>query len=222
MKPCTEKLLPTVHVIDDDAGMRKSLHMLLKMANISTEVYESGDAFFEEVDGSQPGCIVLDLRMPGMSGIEVLQKLGDRHIEMPAIVISGHADVPTAVRSMKLGAVELLEKPFEPRVLLAAVERSLHQALALYERRREQLATRDRLSSLTRRELDLLKLVVGGSSNKQIAIEMGISVKTVANHRANLMAKTKAINAADLARVSVMAGIVPAKAVAKAVPQLIQ
>lgn len=197
-----------VHVIDDDPGVRKSLQLLMESASVAVQVYESGEEFLDAVDPEQPGCIVLDLRMPGMSGIEVLQRLRATHNEIPAIIISGHADVPTAIRSMKLRAIDLLQKPFEPRALLDAVQAAIKSSIEGQPRRTEQESIRQRLATLTPRELDLLKLVVTGMPNKRIATHLHISIKTVANHRANLMVKTQALNAADLARMSTVAGIV--------------
>jgi two-component system, LuxR family, response regulator FixJ len=199
----------TVHIVDDDAGVRKSLRLLMESASLAVRVYESGEEFLDAVDLNQPGCMVLDLRMPGMSGIEVLQKLRDANNEIPAIVISGHADVPTTIRSMKLGAIDLLEKPFEPRALLDAVHGAIRNSIEQQRHRAEQDGIRKRLSKLTPRELVLLKLVVAGMPNKLIAAELGISIKTVANHRASLMKKTQALNAADLSRLSTIAGIRP-------------
>jgi two-component system response regulator FixJ len=197
-----------VHVIDDDLGVRKSLQLVMESASLAVKVYESGEEFLDGVDPERPGCIVLDLRMPEMSGIEVLQRLRASQNEIPAIIISGHADVPAAIRSMKLGAIDLLQKPFEPRSLLDAVQGAIKNSIEGQPRRIEQANIRHRLATLTPRELDLLKLVVAGMPSKRIAADLNISIKTVANHRANLMAKTQALNAADLARMSTMAGIV--------------
>jgi two-component system response regulator FixJ len=199
----------TVHIVDDDPGVRKSLQLVMESASLAARVYESGEAFLDAVDPREPGCIVLDLRMPGLSGIEVLQKLRSQNIRIPAIVISGHADVPTAIRSMKLGAIDLLQKPFEPRTLLEAVEGAVRTSVELHRLGAEQEGMSKRLANLTPRELTLLKLVVAGMPNKLIAAELKISVKTVANHRTSLMKKTQALNAADLSRLSTLAGIRP-------------
>lgn len=196
-----------VHVIDDDAGVRRSLQMLLESASLPVRVYESAEEFLDEVGLEQPGCIVLDLRMRGMGGLDLLQRLQSSRNDMPVIIISGHADVSAAVQGMKLGAIDLLQKPFEPSTLLETVKRAIGNSLELHIRRATEESVRRRLSELTPREVDLLRLVVAGRSNKQIAHDLKISIKTVANHRANLMAKTGAINAADLTRMSVMAGI---------------
>jgi two-component system, LuxR family, response regulator FixJ len=200
-----------VHIIDDDAGIRKSLQMLMESASLAVRVYESGQDFLDAVDPEQPGCIVLDLRMPGMGGIEVLQRLRAAHNEVPAIIISGHADVPTAIHSMKLAATDLLQKPFEPQTLLKAVHSAIEKSIEMLQRSDEQGLARQRLENLTPREHDLLKRVVAGMPNKRIAADLNISIKTVANHRANLMAKTQALNAADLAHMSTVAGSIPDK-----------
>jgi two-component system response regulator FixJ len=197
---------PGVHVIDDDPGIRKSLRMVMEAAALPVRVYESAEQFLVEVDLQSPGCIVLDLRMPDLGGIELLQRLWPARNDMVVIIISGHVDVPAAVSGMKLGAVDLLQKPFEPRRLLSLVKTSIETSIALHRRRTEEEAARRRFGALTPRELALLKLVVAGRSNKQIACDLHISVKTVANHRASLMSKTQATNAADLARLSMIAG----------------
>jgi len=181
-----------VHVIDDDPGIRKSLRLVMESASLEVRVYESGEEFLDAIDPRQPGCMVLDLRMPGIGGIEVLQRLRAAQIEIPAIVISGHADVPAAIRSMKLGAIDLLQKPFEPQALLDTVHSAIKASVDLRARRSEQESIRRRLAKLTPRELVLLKLIVAGMPNKRIAADLNISIKTVGNHRASLMAKTEA------------------------------
>jgi two-component system response regulator FixJ len=198
---------PVVHVIDDDPGMRKSIAMLMESASLVTKVYSSAEEFLIEVDLCQSGCIVLDLRMPGMGGTAMLQWMADKPREMPVIVISGHVDVPAAVRSMKLGAVDVLRKPFEPAELLEAVRRAMQESVALHERNGQDGEIRNRFATLSPRELQLLKMIVNGKPNKVIAQELSISVKTVANHRASLMAKTQAANGPDLVRMSSIAGI---------------
>jgi two-component system response regulator FixJ len=191
-----------VHIVDDDPGMRNSLMMLAESASLSARVYESAEKFLAEMTSGpdQPGCIVLDLRMPGMSGIELLQGLRTSMNDMPVILISAHADVPDAIRGMKLGAVDLLQKPVEPAVLLETIHRSLKLSEYLHRQRARADSVNRRFAHLTARELELLELIVDGHSNKQIAAHMHISIKTVANHRASLMTKSGAANAADLAR----------------------
>jgi two-component system response regulator FixJ len=199
---------PTVHVVDDDPGMRNSLQQLLDSASLPARTYPSAREFLDEADMRSSGCLVLDLRMPGMGGMELLQRMESDGNDMPVIIISGHVDVKTTVRSMKLGAVDVLQKPVEPDVLVIAIRRAIQQSADMQHRRAQTDVIRRRLQSLTQRELDLLKLMVAGKSNKQMAADLGISIKTVANHRASLMAKTQALNAADLARMSTTAGIV--------------
>jgi two-component system, LuxR family, response regulator FixJ len=189
-----------VHIIDDDAGMRKSLLMLIESASLQARAYELAEEFLGEVDHDQPGCVIADLRMPGMGGLELLQRLRAEMFDIPVILISGHADVATTVRGMKLGAVDMLQKPLEPSVLIEAVRHGIEASRAMHQRRSSDQSIRQRFQGLTPREMELVKLIVSGQSNKQIAIEMGISIKTVANHRASLMTKTGASNAADLAR----------------------
>jgi FixJ family two-component response regulator len=196
--------IPTVHLVDDDIGVRNSLQFLLQSALLHVQEYESGERFLEEIDPLQPGCMVLDLRMPTMSGMAVLQKLRESKNDIPVIVISGHADVSSAISVMKLGAIDLLQKPFDPLTLLDTVRRALAKSLKMHTSRVEHQILLKRMANLTPRETELLKLVVSGRSNKQIAIDMGIAFKTVVNHRANLMTKTQASNAADLARISTM------------------
>ena len=189
-----------VYIVDDDPGMRRSLLMLTQSAGLQVEAFESAELLLAGLRPEHPGCVVLDLRMPGMGGIELLQTLRAELNDIPVILISGHADVPDTVRGMKLGAVDLLQKPVEPSVLLDCICKSLEVSQALHQGRRETQLIRQRFERLTSRELELLTLVVDGHANKKIAVEMGISIKTVANHRASLMVKTDAANAADLAR----------------------
>jgi two-component system response regulator FixJ len=203
---------PMVHIVDDDPAIRRSLRMVMELASLPVKAYESAEEFLDADEQKGPGCIVLDLRMRGMGGMELLQKLRADGNPIPVIIISAHADVPTAVRGMKLGAVDCLPKPFEPRTLLEAVRRAIDTSLEMQKQQAEEDAIRKRLARLSPRELELLKMVVAGRSNKQIAMELGISIKTVANHRASLMEKTAALNAADLTRISMIAGIAPASA----------
>jgi two-component system response regulator FixJ len=189
-----------VHIVDDDPGMRKSLTMLVESASLAATAYESAEAFLAESDADHPACVVLDLRMPGMSGLEMLQNLRANMNDVPVIIISAHADVPATVRGMKLGAVDVLQKPVEPAILLDTIRQTLSLSQSLFQQREEARSVSQRFENLTNREMELLALIVDGQSNKQIARTLGISIKTVANHRASLMAKTGAANAADLAR----------------------
>jgi two-component system response regulator FixJ len=192
---------PVVYIVDDDSGMRNSLRMLAEAEGLLVHTYESAEEFVAETnEPTHPGCVVLDLRMPGMGGLALLQRLRTNMNDIPVILMSAHADVPDTVRGMKLGAVDLLQKPVEPSFLIDAIRRSLLLSQSLYGDRAEADSLCERFAGLTARELELLQLLVDGRSNKQIASDMGIATKTAANHRASLMAKTNAANAADLAR----------------------
>ena len=197
----------TVHIIETQAEMRASLLMMVETASLAARAYESARRFLEEADLLSPGCCVLNLGLADMWGMDNLKQLHAHGCDIPVVIISEHGDVETAVDGMKLGAVDVVQKPVEPRKLIEAVRRALKSSIELYHRRAQTADIRRRIETLTQRELDLLKRVVSGRSNKQIAASMGISIKTVANHRANLMAKTQAINAADLARMSIIAGV---------------
>jgi two-component system response regulator FixJ len=197
-----------VHVIDDDPAVRQMLGTAMESASLPARLYESAGEFLAEFDAQMAGCIVLDLRMPGMDGLELLRRLREMRVGLPIIVISGHADVPDAVQCMKLGAVDVLQKPFKIAKLIELVRSALQVSAESCQRVAEQEEIRRRFSTLTPREEELLKHVVSGSSSKQIARSLHISVMTVANHRAHLLAKTQASNSADLVRLAAVAGVV--------------
>jgi two-component system response regulator FixJ len=196
----------TVFMVDDDPGMRKSTAMLLEAAGLPYEAFESAPAFLAKYTPERRGCLILDLHMPGMHGMELIEQLRSRKVGLPIIVASGTGTIPMAVKGMKLGLLDFLEKPVDPDALIDRVKAGLE----MDQRQRTETAAveaaRERLSALTPRERQLLKLLVSGMANKQIAGEMGISVKTVENHRASLMQKTGALNAADLTRLSILGG----------------
>lgn len=197
---------PVVYVVDDDAGMRKSLRMLIRLAGLQTADYPSAETFLAEYDRGQPGCLVLDLRMPQMDGLELQSILKERDIPLPVIVVTGHSDVPSAVRSLKLGAVDFLEKPVPPDKLLKRVREAIDRDAQQREHRRKHEEILHRLNRLSDRERQVMNLVAIGMSNKQIAAHLGLSDKTVANHRASIMEKTGAANSADLVRMVTLAG----------------
>jgi FixJ family two-component response regulator len=210
-------LRTTVCVVDDDPGMRNSLEMVLESAELPVRLYGGADELLDDLKlggsrGGLPpdccGCILLDLQMPGTTGIELLRRFRAMGHDAPVIVITGTATVLSAVESMKLGAVDFLEKPVDHHTLLNKVQQALAAHAAKRAEASEVDAIRQRMANLTDRELELVRLIVHGLANKQIAGEMGISIKTVANHRANLMSKTGALNAADLVRMSMIAEIV--------------
>lgn len=189
----------TVHLIDDDDDLRESVKVFLEQEGFKTQAYASAIQFLQGLSKEDSGCIVTDVRMPGMSGEQLLETLAERKVFIPVIVITGHADVPLAVRAMKLGAVDLLEKPFRADDLIRAIRRALE-----FQSGREsdpQIGEiRARLSTLSPREHDVLQKLVQGLPNKVIAHEMGISPRTVEVHRANLMKKTSAGSLSELLR----------------------
>ena len=200
----------TVHVIDDDEAIRESLAFLLQTANIAVATHPSAVAFLEMLPGIGAGCIITDLRMPGISGLDLLRRLQELRIDTPVIVITGHGDVPLAVEAMKIGAADFLEKPFDDEVLLASVRSALRQQDAESKRRGERAEVEARLASLSNRERDVLEGLVAGRANKQIAFDLGISPRTVEIYRANLMNKMQAGSLSDLVRMAITVGVLKA------------
>ncbi len=194
-----------VHVIDDDEAARDSLAFLFDSAGMPVRTYESAVLFLEAVAEGFDGCVVTDVRMPDMSGLDLLRELVSRGVGTPVVVITGHGDVPLAVEAMKAGAFDFLEKPFDDERLLAlvgrALERSPDQPMS-----EEQIAVRARLARLSQRERQVLKGLVEGQLNKTIAWELGISARTVEVYRAKLMAKMEATAFAELVRMALIAG----------------
>jgi two-component system response regulator FixJ len=194
-----------VHVIDDDAAVRDAVGLLLSTEGFKVHTYPSALAFLKTSAAHREGCVVTDMRMPEMSGIELIAKMKEARITNPVVVLTAHADVPLAVEAMKLGAVDLLEKPFEDAALLAAVDAALERRSAEETRSREAAAVRRRLASLTRRENEILAGLLKGLSNKVIAHDLGISTRTAEVHRANIMAKMRAGNLAELVKMTLAA-----------------
>jgi FixJ family two-component response regulator len=191
---------PLVLVVDDDEAVRSSLKLLLKSAGLASRAYASAAEFLAAYDDRQPGCLVLDIRMPGMNGLELQDELNRRGAAVPVVFITGHGDVPMAVEAMRRGALDFLQKPFRDEDLIDRV----HKALALDRDNRAQLEAREaicrRLAGLTPREMQVLQLLTLGKSNKQMAGELGVSQRTVEIHRANLMHKAQATSVAQLVR----------------------
>jgi two-component system response regulator FixJ len=196
-----------VHVIDDDEASRQSLAFLLESAQIGVRTYASATMFLDLVTGMSASCIVTDVRMPGMSGIDLLRRLKELGIEVPVIVITGHGDVPLAVEAMKIGAADFLEKPFDDEVLLASVRSALRQRDGEKKRHSERSEIDTRLAALSNRERDVLTGLVAGRANKQIAYDLGISPRTVEIYRANLMNKMHAGSLSELVRMALIAGM---------------
>lgn len=196
-----------VHVIDDDDALRESLAFLLRTAQIDVRDYSSASAFLDALPDLNLTCIITDVRMPGLSGIDLLKRLKDLKINVPVIVITGHADVPLAVEAMKFGAIDFLEKPFDDEVLIASVQSALNNRHSESKRHAERAAIESRLADLSNRERDVLAGLVAGRANKQIAFDLGISPRTVEIYRANLMDKMKAASLSDLVRMALIAEI---------------
>jgi two-component system, LuxR family, response regulator FixJ len=190
----------TVFVVDDDDAVRNSLRLLLKSAGIPTEVAASAQEFLSNYDTSQPGCLVLDVRMPGMSGLELQHELNVRGAAIPVIFITGHGDIPMAVEAMQHGAFDFLQKPFRDQELLDRVQRALTRDTEYRARLRQTDRIRERLASLSPREREVLDLVSQGKANKMVAGDLGVSQRTVEIHRAHVMQKMEAGSLAELVR----------------------
>jgi two-component system response regulator FixJ len=195
-----------VHVIDDDEAMRDSLSFLLDTAGIRARTYESAVAFLQQAESLEPGCIVTDVRMPEMNGLELVRKLKERGAPHPVIVITGHGDVPLAVEAMKAGVVDFLEKPFDDEALLQAVRSALDAQAREDQQQTEKHRFEEMLATLSPREQEVLRGVIAGKANKIIAYELGISPRTVEVYRANVMTKTGAAGLSELVRMALLAG----------------
>jgi two-component system, LuxR family, response regulator FixJ len=196
-----------VHVIDDDKAVRDSLAFLLGTAGILVQTYESAAAFLDVATEVKTGCVITDVRMPELSGVDLLRRLKELKFGVPVIVITGHGDVPLAVEAMKIGAVDFLEKPFDDEVLLTSVRSALKKRGQDEKRQAERADLETRLATLSNRERDVLEGLVAGHANKQIAFDHGISPRTVEIYRANLMTKMQAASLSDLVRMALIAGI---------------
>jgi two-component system, LuxR family, response regulator FixJ len=198
----------TVHVIDDDDALRESLAFLLSTARIAVATYPSAAAFIEAIPAAELSCVITDVRMPGMSGIDLLKRLREMKIDVPVIVITGHGDVPLAVEAMKVGAIDFLEKPFDDEVLLASVRAAIQRRGGAIKRDAERAEIESKLAGLSNRERDVLVGLVAGQANKQIAFDLGISPRTVEIYRANLMSKMQAGSLSELVRMALIVGMV--------------
>jgi two-component system, LuxR family, response regulator FixJ len=194
------------HVIDDDAAVRESTDFLLRSAGLTVKTYDSAAAFLDALPTIGSGCIITDVRMPGISGIDLLRRLKEMQVQLPVIVITGHGDVPLAVEAMKSGAVDFLEKPFDDDVLLASVRTALNRSEASAALETERAEIRARIAGLTHRERDVLNGLIAGHPNKIIAYDLQISPRTVEIYRANVMTKMKAGSLSELVRMALVAG----------------
>ena len=197
----------TVFIVDDDAAIRRALARLLRSAGFAARTFPSPQAFLQENDPGEPGCVVLDVAMPGLNGLELQQALAASGRERSIIFITGHADIPTSVRAMKAGAIDFLTKPISDEQLLAALHVAMERDRQARRARAELDSISERLATLTYREREVLEHVVCGQLNKQIAADLGTVEKTIKVHRGRIMAKMRVESLADLVRVAERAGI---------------
>ena len=191
---------PVIMVVDDDSGVRNAMRSLLKSVGLESVLYPSAQEFLAAYQPSQPGCLVLDIRMPGMSGLEMQHELNVRGALIPVIFITGHGDIPMAVEAMQHGAFDFLQKPFRDQDLLDRIQRAIQKDGELRQSLGEHTRIKAHLESLTAREREVLDLMTQGKQNKQIAQELGISPRTIEIHRARVMEKMEAQSVAELVR----------------------
>ena len=197
-----------VLIVDDDESVRDSLRALLLSAGYRVRAFASAKAVLETID-DEGGCLIADIRMPDMDGLELQSELVRRGCKLPVIIVTGHGDVPLAVRAMQAGAIDFIEKPYNDDALLVSVKRGLEQHRLTSETERERETRADLVKTLTPREREVLEHVIGGMPNKLVAFELGISPRTVEIHRAHLMEKTQAGSLPELVRIAFAAGVVP-------------
>ena len=202
---------PIVFVVDDDVSVRESLDLLISFAGWQPETFSSAEEFLERPRVHAPSCLVLDISLPDLNGLELQKLIAADRVDMPIIFITGYGDVPTTVQAMKAGAVEFLMKPFADEALLSAIRQALNRSAASLDEQAEIQALHERYTSLTPREQEVMKLVVAGLLNKQVGLRLGISEITVKAHRGKCMQKMKADSLADLVRIAVRLGLAPTK-----------
>ena len=210
MEPEKTTAQRVVHVIDDDEALRESLAFLLRAAKLEVKSFPSARAFLDELPDESLGCVITDVRMPDISGIDLLRRLKELKIGVPVIVVTGHGDVALAVEAMKIGAADFFEKPFDDDLLLASVRSALREQEGQKKRYAERAEIESRVAALSPRERDVLGGLIEGRANKQIAFDLGISPRTVEIYRANLMNKMQADSLSDLVRMALVAGMLDA------------
>lgn len=199
---------PVVSIIDDDDAARDSLAFLLRSAQLEARTYDSASAFLANMETAPSGCVITDVRMPEMSGIDLLRRLRESGDDLPVIVITGHGDIPLAVEAMKFGAADFFEKPYDDDALLAAVRSALERQDSAEKQKAARAELNDRLATLSNRERQVLEGLVAGKPNKIIAFDHGISPRTVEIYRANVMTKMQASSLSELVRMAMIAGII--------------
>lgn len=195
----------SVFVVDDDEAMRNSLRWLIESSELHVETFDSAQAFLDGYYPGRSGCLLLDVRMPGMSGLELQEQLRNQQIGIPVIIITGHGDVSMAVKAMKSGALDFIEKPFNEETLLDSIQRALEADAEQRENRATKAEIAARMAHLTKREHEVMEMVTSGKSNKEIAADLEVSAKTVEAHRARVMEKMEARSLAELVRMSIIA-----------------
>jgi FixJ family two-component response regulator len=196
-----------IHVVDDDEGVCGSLQALLELRGYIVRSHLDAKDFLSDFKPSETLCVVADLRMPSMSGLELQEQLGKNNSDIPFIMITGHGDVPSAVQALKHGAMDFIEKPLKTSLVLAAVERAVETRLKSLAKLKYEIVAKHRLSELTPRELEVLNCIVSGKPNKIIAFELGISQRTIENHRAHLMLKMQVTSVAELVKFTIAGGL---------------
>lgn len=197
-------MTPQVYVVDDDLSVRDSLKWLLESVGIETRVFADAQSFLDAYQPASPGCLVLDVRMPGMSGLDLQRRLRERGAELPVIIVTGHADVPMAIRAMKEGAVDFIEKPYSDQLLLETIQAALEFNVEAQARRQQAAGIRASFDQLTAREKQIFERIVAGKSNKTIAADLSISIKTVEVHRSRVMSKMQAGSLSELVKQSLL------------------
>lgn len=192
----------TIYVVDDDEGVRDSLQWLLEGKDYRVRCFDSAENFLSRYDAREIACLIVDIRMGGMTGLELQDRLIERKSPLPIVFITGHGDVPMAVTTMKKGAMDFIQKPFQEEALVSLVERMLDQARGAFSDQQQSASREALLAKLTSREVQVLERIVAGRLNKQIADDLGISIKTVEAHRANIMEKLSANTVADLLKIA--------------------
>ena len=195
----------TVFVVDDDPSFRKSMRWLIESVGLNVQTYASGQEFLDAYDDSVAGCVVMDVRMPGPSGLDLQERLRENGIEIPVIIVTAYGDVPMAVRAMKAGAIDFVEKPFSDQQLLDQIQRAITEDLKNRQDREWSSTIEQRVSQLTPRERQVMDRVVAGLSSKEIGAELGISFKTIEAHRAKIMKKMQARTVSHLIRMNLQA-----------------
>jgi RNA polymerase sigma factor (sigma-70 family) len=195
---------PTIHIVDDDQAVRESIQWLIESVGLNIETYGSANEFLDNYAEDSLGCLILDVRMPGISGLDLQHILADRGIDLPIVFVTGHGDVPMAVRALKNGAVDFIEKPFNDQVLLDTIQSAVQKHRERLKQRAELENLQTRYDNLTTREQEVMDRVVTGKPNRDVGEELGISVKTVEVHRAKVMEKMQARSIADLVKMAMM------------------